>query len=362
MECATWHLGGMETGDTRKPNRDPAIDGLRACAALGVVVAHAVTYRFASLTFPDIHYLRRIADPLAQTSVQIFFVISGYIITTLLLKEESQQGRFSLASFYIRRACRIIPPLVMLYVGLLVLDTLGVIALNPRSLLFSATFTCNLGVADCEWWVAHTWSLAVEEQFYLCWPLVLMFVRKRTAVIVGAFVAISIAFLIAPLTWHSNFVSFACIAMGAMIASSGRPLNLIRRNANGFVWLLAMALLSFGPLYLPAKPMQAMVPPIIAYVIFAGREIKLVRTVLALRVLQVVGFGSYSLYLWQQVFLARSSAYSTSPPPLWLLPVVVAASVVLVEQPFIRVGRTLSRRVSGGQLRKSQAGGRLPTP
>src|SRR6059058_3986530 len=140
--------------------RDRTIDGFRAIAALGVVVAHAVTYRFVNASLPGLHYLQRIADPLAQTSVQLFFVISGYIITTLLLDEEQKRGRISVRAFYVRRVCRIIPPLAALFACVLVTRYFGLIALDDPSLLSSATFTCNLGLVNCGWWVAHTWSLS----------------------------------------------------------------------------------------------------------------------------------------------------------------------------------------------------------
>ena len=92
--------------------RDKTIDGFRAVAALGVVFAHLVDYRFG--TIAALHYPQRLADPLAETSVDVFFVISGYIITTLLIKERAETGRITISAFYIRRICRIIPPLAAL--------------------------------------------------------------------------------------------------------------------------------------------------------------------------------------------------------------------------------------------------------
>lgn len=327
-----------------KAPRDLTIDGFRACAALGVVFAHAIAYRFGAAHFPGSHYLQRLADPLAQTSVQIFFVISGFIITTLLLREQRENGRFSLPAFYARRTFRIIPPLALMIVAIVTLDAVGYIQLHGSSLLSSVTFTCNLGFVDCQWWVAHTWSLAVEEQFYLCWPLLLLLAPSRTAILVAGIGALLAAFLIAPLAWHSNYISFACIGAGALVASSQRALASVEKFAHILPWLAAIVLLVLGPLFIPPKPMQVLMPAVVVYVIFAGRQLAPVRSVLALPVFQVLGLASYSLYLWQQVFLAKPELYVGAPPPLWLLPVVVAASVILVEQPFIRLGHMVSRR------------------
>jgi peptidoglycan/LPS O-acetylase OafA/YrhL len=121
----------------------------------------------------------------------------------------------------------------------------------------------------------------------------------------------------------------------------------ITRISSGLLWVGAVCVLLLGPLYVPEKPMQAAMPILILYVIFAGRELALVRLCLGVKPVQLVGLGSYSLYLWQQLFLAKPELYHEEPFAVWLLPLVVAASVILVEQPFIRLGRRLSTAISG---------------
>lgn len=306
--------------------RNKTIDGYRAVAALGVVFAHAVAYRF--LTVPHLHYAQKLAEPLAQTSVQIFFVISGYIITTLLLKERARTGRISIPAFYIRRVCRIIPPLavVLLTVALLNWSDLP-------SLEMASTFTCNIG--DCHWWTAHTWSLSVEEQYYLVWPMLLVAFNPKPDLILIAICAVLLGFLIAPWAFHSNYISFACIGTGALYASSAKFREGIRPNQ--LAWLAVVAFLTFAPLYLPAKA-EVVTPFLIVYLLFATPE--WVKDVLATRPVQWIGAASYSLYLWQQLFLAKND-----PLPLWGLPIVVLASVLLIEQPFIRLGKRVSMRL-----------------
>lgn len=307
--------------------RDKTIDGFRAVAALGVVIAHAVDYRFGSVT--ALHYAQRLADPLAQTSVQIFFAISGYIITTLLLKEREAKGRISIFNFYIRRVCRIIPPLAA------VLFTVAALHLADRtSLLMASTFTCNIG--ECQWAVAHTWSLSVEEQFYLFWPMLLVALNPKPSVLAAAIGADLFAFLLAPRAPHSNYISFACIGIGALYAMK-RP----QLPCKTLPWVGVCAVLVFGPLYLPAKSIQVVMPFFITYLLFAAPN--WFRSVLSTRPIQIVGLSSYSLYLWQQLFLGK-----VSPLPLLLLPLVVALSVLLIEQPFIRLGKSVTAKRSVG--------------
>lgn len=327
-------------------HRDRTIDGFRALAVSGVVLAHAATFRFTDVRGVFWHYVQRFAEPIAQTSVLIFFVISGYIITALLLREEARRGRIGLAAFYIRRVCRILPPLAALYVALIVLRGAGYIALGDRSLTVSALFGCNTGVVDCDWWVAHTWSLAVEEQFYLLWPALFLVMPRpwRVPALATALAMLLTIFMLVPLAWHSNYVSFACIASGVLCAVSPRPIAAITRLAHPVGWAGVGVTLALGPLTPAGKLVQALTPALIAYLIFAAREIDAIRRLLAWQPVQMLAMGSYSLYLWQQLFLARVPLYHGTPPSLVLLPVVVVLSVLLIERPMIRLGHRLSAR------------------
>ena len=337
--------------------RDQTLDGFRGLAALGVVIAHSINYRFLDVAMPGKIMFLRLAEPLAQTSVQLFFVISGFIITKLLLKEERARGRFSMQAFYLRRSCRIFPPIVAYFAALIALAWFNVIELDSASMITSAVFACNLGVVECQWWVGHTWSLAVEEQFYLLWPLILLLVPKRAPLLIGGLVVLLVGFLIAPLEWHSNYISFACISIGALCAVSTKLRSAIERSANIYLWFGAGLLLVVAPLYAPAKLMQLCVPFIIAYVIFSAGQLKVARSILSFGPLQIIAMASYSLYLWQQLFLAPPAFYNELLP-FWLLPVAVFLSVVLVEKPFIAIGR----RLSSAAMAKSEAKCRAPMP
>lgn len=325
--------------------RDQVIDGLRAVAAMGVVFSHAIVYRFGEWAFPGSGLVRRLADPVAETSVQIFFVISGFIITSLLLREEGRDGRFSLAGFYIRRICRIVPPLAALFAALLALEAAGVIALDGWSMIAATGFSCNVGWIDCQWWVAHTWSLAVEEQFYLVWPLLLALLpaQRRLAAATLIIACLAMGFIVTPVQFHSNYISFLCIGIGAVYALSEDARRIVSRAASPAGWCIVAAAVLAAPLFFArAAYLQLLIPFAIAYLVFNARHVAPLAALLRTRPVQLIGLGSYSLYLWQQVFLARPDEYLTGPPPLILLPLVVAISVVAIEQPFIRIGRRLS--------------------
>lgn len=321
--------------------RDRLIDGYRGIAVSCVVCAHSLAYHFRS-TGPIAIRIERLADPFAEMGVQLFFVISGYIITTLLVREEQKAGRISIPAFYVRRFFRILPPLFVYYAALAILRFAGTIEFDTGTIRNSALFTCNTGFTDCEWWVAHTWSLAVEEQFYLAWPLLLAFLPagRRVPFLLLVLTGLLFAFLIMPYQWHSNWISFSCIASGALYSLSARLRDIIKRGSNYLLWIGAGLLFALGPVFL-VKPLLVLTPLLILFILFAARELPLLRRVLESGPLQAVGLCSYSLYLWQQVFLAQPQAYHHQLP-LAALPVVVALSFFLIERPCARIGHKLS--------------------
>ena len=161
----------------KKPgiNHIPAIDGLRAVAVIAVMLYH--------LGFAWI--------PGGFLGVDLFFVISGYVITRLLLDSIQRSGGLDLRAFYLARARRLLPPLLFMIFGTAIF--VGIWAPETtRRLLSDAPFSIFGGM---NWWLVfretdyfeaigrppllqHTWSLAVEAQFYLVWPLVLLLVLK----------------------------------------------------------------------------------------------------------------------------------------------------------------------------------------
>jgi len=117
---------------------------------------------------------------LAESGVRIFFIISGFLITKLLLYELESTGRISLKAFYRRRILRIFPAFYSYWLVMLLLNVSGLLVIPGKDLAYAATYTINY-VLHRPWHLGHLWSLAVEEQFYALWPLTLVLLGRRRA-------------------------------------------------------------------------------------------------------------------------------------------------------------------------------------
>jgi len=327
----------------------PDIDGLRAFAVLSVVVFHA---------FPSA--LRG-----GFVGVDVFFVISGYLISGILFREVAQ-GRQDLVGFYIRRIRRIFPALLLVLTSCL---AFGWIALLPgeyaqlgKHVASGAGFIVNfvlegeVGYFDN---AAHTkpllhlWSLGIEEQFYIVWPLV-VFVATKTRTpfvsLLGMLLAFSCMANITRITSHSTAVFYepqyrawellagALIARCAMQSSrfvrSAQDLGEIRvyrhHSVRDLVSLSAGAvlLLSFARISdrAPFPGWQAIFPVVASATILAvGPGAAFNRWVLSKRALVWVGLISYPLYLWHWPLLAFARISVSEVPPG-----VVRAALVLL--------------------------------
>src|SRR5712692_9378521 len=161
------------------PERNiPSLDGLRAISIAFVVLGHLTGTRHFPSSLDAAHVF-------AGPGVRVFFVISGLLTTTLLLKELDQTGRISITGFYLRRAFRIFPAF---YTYLAAVALFGLA--RPGELVRAATYTINY-VEGRSWIVAHIWSLAVEEQFYILWPLTVVALVRRSLLVAGAVVVLS---------------------------------------------------------------------------------------------------------------------------------------------------------------------------
>lgn len=346
-------------------SRDPLLDGWRGVSVLAVLFGHALRFRFGPyfpapaiseiVHDPGSRHLiftytaNRFAEVCAATGVQIFFVISGFIITKLLLSEKAERGQISLPAFYIRRSFRILPPFMAYLAACFVFWRVDWISVSPNDFYSALTFTCNLQIWHYGWFVSQIWSLSIEEQFYLIWPLFVIVLpsHRRTGFLLTVLVALTTLTIIG--LSQRNTVSFACIAAGALYACSASVQQLIERRAS--VWAAAaVAAVLLLSVYLHSIPIlyraiQAVLPMGILYVLFSARHLDSIRGKLETAVIGKIGLISYSLYLWQQLFLAWPTEYLKFVPPIWLLPIVATASYLLLERPMIAVGRRLSKRL-----------------
>lgn len=330
--------------DFQRTKYFPQLDGLRGLSILMVLTFHA------QLT--PLHQLN------GHTGVTVFFVISGFIITLLLLREEESHGRVNLTAFYIRRAFRLLP----IYLLALAATTLGVVlglAENPGDywsrMLYFLTFTNEFAPAGT---FGHTWSLAVEEKFYFAWPLVAfavpMRIRWRIA-IASVLVALTSALGLVP-TSFGYFGVYAPILFGclfALIAHRASGYRVIRQFARPAPGLLFLALTVAAIWVAPQSTTQVLVGAAL-FCLFPFALLGALRTPLSARWLVWAGKRAYAVYLFH---LLVSSAVSVLIPTdtvwqgvLHLVAMTVLsfllAEVVyrLVELPFIKYGRKLSGR------------------
>jgi peptidoglycan/LPS O-acetylase OafA/YrhL len=159
-------------------------DGLRAVSIIMVLCTHFGVYDNWSHT----GWVNSLTHSITgSVGVTVFFVISGFLITTLLLNEKQRKGKINYKNFIIRRFLRLLPTLLLFYLVLLFLMYCGMLDIKPIAVLMSACYVYNY-VPNPFYFseLGHTWSLAVEEQFYVFWPWVIVGFRKKGILLLAA--------------------------------------------------------------------------------------------------------------------------------------------------------------------------------
>ena len=322
--------GGPQGGRTRGGGpRIPSLDGLRAISISFVLLGHLS----GTAGFPG-GSSHRLAGTLAAFGVRVFFVISGFLITSLLLHEESETGSVSLRRFYFRRTLRIFPPFYA-YVGIVAAAAaLGWIELRRFDVLAAITYTTNYH-HDRAWYLGHAWSLAVEEQFYLLWPFLVKFLRPARAskVALGAILLcplLRLGLMTAAPTFRpgigETFPTVAdAIATGCLLACTRAQIDasprLLAFLGTKRFWLVPAVAL--GAAFIPSAKLDCFVGQTITNVGIALLIERVVRfpdaasgRFLNARPVVFLGVLSYSLYLWQQPFLNRHGTLAINHFPV----------------------------------------------
>jgi len=337
------------------PGRIPTLDGLRAISIALVLFGHVM----GTGAVPMIPHTGMVA----VTGVRTFFVISGFLITTLLLREREKHGRISLRGFYWRRAFRIFPPFYVYLAVVGVLCVLELISVSGRDFTFAATYTMNFHEHRA-WWLGHLWSLAVEEQFYLIWPLTLVLFGARRAVYV-AVVAILAAPVLRVAAWYGwpsiggltdqafPFV-FDALATGCLLALLRPELeaNALYRAVVLARWFWIIPMLCVGSLVwehpwfeLGLSTSAANIGIALAVHRCVWKPDGLVGRALERPLPVFIGTLSYSLYLWQQLFVNRHAHawWCQFPANIGFAGIVALLSYFMIEKPALRLGRRLMR-------------------
>ena len=329
--------------------RIPSLDGLRASSILLVLIGHFAWAAGFNTELTDIY---------ALAGVRIFFIISGYLITTLMLREIERNGSLSIKDFYIRRAFRILPACYA-YLAVITWIEHQQFSWTDIGLAWGYLTSYAPAFGPSPWDLSHLWSLSVEEQFYFVWPLVVAAGLIRPKQMAWA------AVLAAPLIRHVHHVTDAydwlltldvmdSIAAGCLLAIYAPKLITFVSNRPwlGLVWPLALVV----PMFLPEGTLPAWLSPLPG--LLSHSVWTIFNFLAAIGILWAItakpgilnhwlpvwiGTLSYSLYLWQEPFMNPDAQIS-----LWLrLPLAVACAALsyyAIERPVLALRGWTKRR------------------
>lgn len=339
------------------------IDGLRTCAVMPVILFHAGFDVFSG----------------GFVGVDVFFVISGYLITTIIMNE-LDEDRFSILGFYERRARRILPALTVVVLACIPFAWMWLLPGDFRdfaqSIAAVGTFSSNiLFWKEADYFAAatelkpllHTWSLAVEEQFYIFFPLLLMalwsFGRQRVLIVLAVIFIISLGltewgirrdpvstfYLLHTRAWELLIGSFCAFALrsgplniSAKIQSIGAVLGLL---------LICVSIFAFTK-STPFPSVYALLPTLgTACIILFAQPHNATGKLLGAKPMVGIGLISYSAYLWHQPLIAFAKHRSIDELSLVLRLGLIAATLILaymtwkfIEAPFRRRGGVFKTR------------------
>jgi len=379
---------GSKTGDASwvlavvPPTREPAplgakssshldsLDGLRALSILLVLISHSA----GSLRIDHPMYL---LGYLGHLGVSIFFVISGLLISWLMIRERDATGSVSLRDFYIRRALRILPVFWLFLLCVLALKSAHVIAVSGIDVLRAFTFTRNYPMwangPEYAWWLNHTWSLSLEEQFYLLWPSLFAYLSRSGSryfaagmALAGPALRVGSYYLLPSLRgyglgmFHTSIdvLMMGCVA--AFVLDSPRWRERLEKIPANAVVLAAIVFLfgiepyvlghfrphtlgnSIADVFMPTLEGGMIAACILVLVSGAGGW---VRAVLNQPLAMHVGKISYGLYLWQQFFFFPGSAPGlASLVWRWIaVSLIASCSFTFLEKPVLALRKKFRR-------------------
>lgn len=335
----------------------PSLDGFRAVSIFLVITGHLL------LTTPLPGVLAFLPENfnVSGVGVNFFFVISGFLITYLLLKEREKTNTINFAAFYKRRFLRIFPAFYCYLLIIAILDQVLDLDLSFAIWIAAALYLQNFSPWGHNWYVEHSWSLAVEEQFYIIWPF--LFVKfsalKRVSALVAVISTCTMVriinykypeaghYLLAGFLMHADFLFTGCFMAYQYFYNTERLKQVIRSLNPSLVYISILALwvvsrFEYDPdldkIFIPiAGPVGcACIAFLVLY--FIVNEESIGYSFLNASVVRFIGRLSYSLYLWQQLFISTPGLWFTKFP-LNILMIFFAAlgSYYLIEQPFLRL-------------------------
>lgn len=333
----------------------PSLNGIRAICILIVIGSHMVN----SANFPK--ELTRSWGYLfdGSTGVTIFFVLSGFLITYLLIQEEEKNGSISLKYFFIRRILRIFPVYYLVLFTYFILQQVNILQFTTTQWISSLTYTKN--IFGGSWVDGHLWSLAVEEQFYLIWPVVFKYSSEKTrSIFIFATMLLAPAcriiyyYLKMPDLPYSLLTNIDCLMWGCFGAIC-LPQFIKFLEKLEFINPILFAIPILFVIYLQKSlliglftvPFSKSVTSFFALLLiisYSNRNSGIIYKFLNLKSVIWLGTLSYSLYIWQQLFFTPAlGKLHLLPLNLVLILIVAIASYYLVEKPFLKLKQKFKR-------------------
>lgn len=324
--------------------RLPSLDGLRALSIFFVLWGHLFFQTSLDLE-------------LGSIGVQVFFVISGFLITWLLLQEKSGFGTINLRYFYFRRALRILPLVILFLLTLSILNKAFDLGIKPGTFMASLFFVRNFPFPDRgEWHTGHFWSLAVEEQFYLAFPFLIS--RLNLAWYKRIVLALIVLIPTICLCFHANIPALMedgvihrlawlfckLFGEGTALIMVGSLLAILKFEGSPFVtWLERLkgrylSLLIFIAAMILRLPAFGLYRPDVSDLVFGFfvgciilMELKggsFFSVLMNTRFMVLIGTYSYGIYVWQQLFTHQQPWHGISPLTDSMLVNMIALGVV----------------------------------
>lgn len=371
-----------KTGDSTRLGYRPWLDGIRGIAISCVLFFHIGHVVFEGGPMVGSY----LGLPQGYLGVDIFFVLSGFLITTLLLEEWERNSDITLRGFYLRRALRLLPALSVFLASVALWaiwsmpreQTKQVLTSTLYTILYIANWASALNLGEGSPLLSHTWSLSIEEQFYLVWPILLL-TMLRLKFRRGQIVFLTITAIIG-VAFHRNMLSLTNVPIARVYAGADTRADSLLVGCLvsmlvtwRMLWRSKVAYLTYGflafvsllviELYLTAhmpgnrdSPIAVFNFGLTLFALSVGSTILLLMIKpprIALKFLEAtplvwLGKISYSLYLWHlfaaliALELAGSSPHLAAALTVAIGVALAAASYYLIERPFLKLKSRLS--------------------
>lgn len=329
-------------------SRIQGLDGLRGIAVLFVIISHTVLWPYLGIESPKIMALMN-----GHIGVSIFFVLSGFLITLLLMRERDATGTIDIVAFIKRRSLRIFPVYYLAIFFLMYMDAMGKTSIPNCAYPYALTYTINFIDKGCtHQTLSHFWSLSVEEHFYVFWPFVFLLGRKLSLIIAAT---IAVACVLVGTSLYSEvvnrypnrwtFPAMLPILVGCITAilHKAPPIkDLFTDPAKSNVVLVAILAGLVSPAFARSDVIWLASMSLLMLYIYYRQDSAVVR-ILEFKPLALIGVISYGLYVWQGIFTGNGP-YRSGPsfPPemytgLWITFIAAPISYIFFERPIMEL-------------------------